>query len=300
MKTAPSSGSPGPHRCIAPGSLRSGMVRWLARIVIRNVECRTWWSKLCFVCARGMLTRVFPRVGWIDAFGLRWVLEPVEVVDRHLIVEGQWEPEVVAMLRRYVHSDSVFFDIGAHMGYDAIVAARIGGAGQVFAFEPNPKSHARLLHHIEINACSQVTAIQAFVHSGGPDTIQLFIPAAGLNNSGRSSATKQEGYQAETVPTIHLSKEISLGHIPCPDVVKIDVEGAELAVLESLGPDILKRVRAIIVEITATQAGSTSSVDAYLTGNGFHLVEKVGNRVVRINGASFFQYDALYARSLSP
>ncbi|MBC6422595.1 MAG: FkbM family methyltransferase [Hormoscilla sp. SP5CHS1] len=49
-------------------------------------------------------------------------------------------------MRRYLQKGDVFVDIGAHIGYYSVIAARIvGSAGKVFAFEPEISNYKKIL-----------------------------------------------------------------------------------------------------------------------------------------------------------
>lgn len=55
------------------------------------------------------------------------------------IEDGEWEPQVVHVLRQYLKAGSVFVDIGANVGWHTAVGSSIvGPTGRVYAIEPNP------------------------------------------------------------------------------------------------------------------------------------------------------------------
>jgi FkbM family methyltransferase len=138
------------------------------------------------------------------------------------------EPEQTSALLRTLKNGDVFFDIGANVGYYTILGARLVGAeGRVFAFEPVVRNIVHLYHHVSLNRASNVTIVPAACS----DTLSLETFSAGRNFAtghlgGDSDA--QSRYPVLTVPLDELTQRVGVH----PNVVKIDVEGAELSVLK--------------------------------------------------------------------
>lgn len=149
------------------------------------------------------------------------------------------EPEQTACFAENVNAGDVFFDVGANVGYYTILGSRlVGKNGLVVAFEPVARNLAHLFNHVEINklenvsivssACSDEIALAAF--STGPNNAMGHL--TGENNSETSAKNLM------LVPTITLDAVAErLGVIP--NVLKIDVEGAELTVLRGASGKIL-------------------------------------------------------------
>ena len=184
-----------------------------------------------FAAVRRRLKPLFAR--WLGAggMGLRSVLPGGEVVlvapeFRHLT----WNPDEYTAFRAAVRPGGVVLEAGANVGaYTMLFAQWVGPAGRVFAFEPDPGAYAGLQQHIARNAVAdRVTAVAAAVADGSAPTLQLAL--------GESSGISHLLPPGET----HLAtREVSVVSIDqfcgdrglTPQVIKIDVEGAELAVL---------------------------------------------------------------------
>src|SRR5271157_5173518 len=81
--------------------------------------------------------------------GLRWLLNPSDFEHAGLFWLGSKDPWDLYHLRRLAGPGCVFFDIGANFGYYSLaLAAALDRQCRVYAFEPNPKTYARLLRHI--------------------------------------------------------------------------------------------------------------------------------------------------------
>ncbi len=74
---------------------------------------------------------------------------------------GEYEPETTDLFVSLLHEGDVVVDIGAHIGYYTLLAARtVGKDGKVFAFEPDPDNYALLVKNVEMNGYNNVTAVQ--------------------------------------------------------------------------------------------------------------------------------------------
>jgi FkbM family methyltransferase len=150
---------------------------------------------------------------------------------------GGYEPGTTSKFNEILRSGDVVVDIGAHIGYYTLLAARIvGPQGRVFAFEPEPSNYGLLLRNIEANKYQNVTAIRKAVsdrdgHStlfiAGPSTHSL-VPKPDALSTDRTieieTVTLDSHFSQDDVK--ELESRISL--------VKIDVEGAEMMVISGM------------------------------------------------------------------
>lgn len=138
---------------------------------------------------------------------------------------GSYEMALQTQFAQDVKPGQVVYDIGANVGFYSLLAARlVGPSGRVFSFEPLPSTVAYLKKHIELNRLTNVEVTEAAVGSAmGTAMLEL----------GPSSATTRvstEGSVSVQVVSIDAWRTARQG--PGPQVVKIDVEGAEIQVLE--------------------------------------------------------------------
>ena len=117
-----------------------------------------------------------------------------------------------------------FWDVGAHQGYVTLLAGRcVGPEGMVYAFEPSPYSRGFLRKHVAWNACSNVEIL--------PVALAARVGRVRLVERG-SSQTFHLAARGRTVEAASLSALLDQGLRP-PDVLKLDVEGAEGDILEA-------------------------------------------------------------------
>jgi len=138
------------------------------------------------------------------------------------------ETEQTSAFAAVLKKEQVFFDVGANVGLYSILGSRLVGAGgKVIAFEPVVKNLAYLYRHTVLNRSQNVSIISAACS----DTVSLSAFAAGPTSAeghllnGKTSA--DDFFLVPTLTVDAVAQKLGL----MPDVIKIDVEGAELAVL---------------------------------------------------------------------
>ncbi len=136
---------------------------------------------------------------------------------------GRMEREQTAAMAEVLKPGGIFFDIGANVGYYTILASRlVRDGGKVVSFEPVPRNLEFLQRHVELNDIENVT-VMPFAVSNENSTVRFAI---GPNNA-MGHIDPDGGLLVETVTLDTIIDELSL----LPDVLKMDVEGAERNVL---------------------------------------------------------------------
>ncbi len=144
-------------------------------------------------------------------------------------VYGTWEPEVLRAVTATVNPGMTVIDIGAHIGYYTLLFAKcVGPDGRVAAFEPLPVNFELLKKNIQLNELTYVQAFSQAVFSRNEEII-LTVPDD-LPHSGDASAYHGGGGKQFRVPAIALDTFCDSASLR-PDILKLDVEGAEYDVL---------------------------------------------------------------------
>jgi len=184
---------------------------------------------------RRLVSRVFPqktRVWFRIPTGLGkglWVnLDPRFEMD---YASGKYERQVEQKLSELLRPGAVFYDVGAHIGVLSLVAARlVGTQGIVFAFEADPANAARVEEHSQRNGLIQIRIVPSAVWStGGRLRFERASTQSSLNQGAVATERTETTVNTVDVDAIALD-DFSCRHAP-PDLIKIDVEGAEGAVL---------------------------------------------------------------------
>ena len=172
------------------------------------------------------------------------------------------EPEQTAVFSTALKPGQVFFDIGANVGYYTVLGSRLVGlTGRVIAFEPVLRNLAYLYRHILLNGAGNVTVVPAAC----ADAMSIALFAAGEDFATGRLRDEKSG---STFPVPVVSVDDVIRHVGIsPDVMKIDVEGAELSVLKG-AQGALRTSRPAIFLSTHSDALRGSCLE-YLRGYGY-------------------------------
>jgi FkbM family methyltransferase len=201
------------------------------------------------------------------------------------IVHGRYEPGTTRLLERVLKPGMIVLDVGAHVGYFALLAARlVGSEGTVFAFEPDPSNFELLQKNIALNSYATVATFRkAVAECSGPMT--LFLDAKGRDrNSLVSDGEPLSGQDTVEVETVSLDEFLEGKNIKTVDLLKIDAEGAECSILRGMRRSLHSgRVSKMIFEFTpaACEAAGVTPEEflGQLTDSGFDLyrIEMTGD-----------------------
>lgn len=178
------------------------------------------------------------------------VYSPVEY---YRIVEYGGERDVLERFLEVLKPTDVFYDIGASVGLYTVIAAALLTQGEVYSFEPDPSTCTRLEENIRLNRLNNVHVVKwAVSDTQGEvvlysDGVKGYAPSFILQN--RPGAPTGQ----VCVPTSTLDIAISHNDLSLPDVLKIDIEGAEALCLRGsaqlLEGAFAKRPRIVFIEI---------------------------------------------------
>lgn len=146
------------------------------------------------------------------------------------------ESEQTAEMLKEFSPGKVFFDIGANIGYYTILASRgVGEKGAVVAFEPVVSNLTYLHQHVTLNKAKNVRVLPfALSDSQSIASFSLGPNSAMGHIEENGGADRNEAENQVFVPTVSLD-EITEKLNLRPDVMKIDVEGAEMRVFAGAG-----------------------------------------------------------------
>lgn len=174
--------------------------------------------------------------------GKKWVVG----ASRHAYWLGIYEKDKAKHFAGQILPGQVVYDVGAHVGYYALLAAtRVGPAGHVWAFEPVPENFAYLQQHIELNHISNTTCVQTAVADVSGTT---HFRMGGTRSTGKLST---QGELA--VSMLSLDDLVDRSQALPPHVIKMDVEGAEIQALEG-ARNLLMRAHPKIYVATHSEA----------------------------------------------
>lgn len=145
-----------------------------------------------------------------------------------LLFFGQYEPEITRLLQALITPGATALDIGANIGIHTVTMAKQAGNGRVLAFEPHPQTVQRLRANLALNGLSQTEVVEVALLDRAGD-VSLF---AGTDcNPATSSLRGYQGWSSTSVKGATLDDVLRERDVERVNVVKIDVEGFESAVL---------------------------------------------------------------------
>ncbi|WP_428388983.1 FkbM family methyltransferase [Mucisphaera sp.] len=216
------------------------------------------------------------RLTWID--GLQVVAYPYNEVTRSLMMTGLYDPTELFYLRRTLKPGMTFIDAGANLGLYSLVASRcVGASGRVVALEPSGREFDRLCRHVEINGLENVEPLRLAV-SDSEDRIGLKVADekhAGHNTLGGFAYEATQLDRVESVGSTTIDGLVTGLGLSRVDLIKLDIEGAELAALRGAVMT-LKRFRpAILLEFAEksleAQGASSAAVWDLLAAHGYAM-----------------------------
>lgn len=191
-------------------------------------------------------------------------LRPYEFVDFALFYEAHlYERPEQLVLWSQLKTGSTFIDVGAHIGFYTLLAAkRVGPEGRVFSFEPDPDTYARLARNVKANPeLAPRIRLFEFAASDSVGVARLFRTS--LGNMGGNTLAATGDAPAMPVKTTTLDQIFSKEALdPGRAVVKIDVEGHEIRALRGFRETLSGKAKPVLVVEAADQhlrrAGASS------------------------------------------
>ena len=169
--------------------------------------------------------------------------DAILVMPKFRCLTEQYEPDVWSNLMKDMRPGDTFVDVGVFIGLYTIAAAkRVGAAGQVVGFEPDPNNYLTAREHVRLNRLEErIELIQAAV--GACDEIVSFRAGGEMAHVASERGNGTCEVECVTLDSIFTGKRV--------DVLKIDVEGFEERVLQgarNILTDVERFPRAIYIE----------------------------------------------------
>lgn len=189
----------------------------------------------------------------LRGFPLNIKYNPNLYIGKYIYYRGIFEEQIALSIAKELKPGMTFLDIGANIGLHTIIGAyKVGSLGKVISFEPQAKCRSLLKQNVEINGLNNVTIMGCALgendsngkifhvndHNDGQATIKL---------ENESSAVDFEAIEIKTLSGV--MNELSIHHA---DVVKVDIEGAELDMLSG-GDEFFKKAKPEVVFIECVE-----------------------------------------------
>ncbi|MFA6404803.1 MAG: FkbM family methyltransferase [Candidatus Paceibacterota bacterium] len=261
------------------------LYRTIRQILLRQIKFRPRWNTLQYKSMEGVQMYFDPSGSW-----------------QKKMLDGSYDKFLFDRLRDIGASNKVIYDIGAHVGYHSLYFARmVGEGGKIFAFEPNNNNLDRIKlnldHNKDLEKRIKIFNIAISDEYGNAEF--------NINNdieSGRSSGNfiggahpfwsrdvyKIKGFiktRVKTIPIDMFREHLDINS--SPDIIKLDVEGAEYLALKGAKNTLLSKRPIIFIEIHSMQ--SMFEVITFLTSLSY------SSRIIHVedNGVCYIEAQKL-------
>ena len=188
--------------------------------------------------------RLHKKLGWFGITGevklavpgmlgytLRMIAEDGGVAHQFLVY-GRYEPFESSLVRELLKPGMTVYNVGANIGYYTLLASlSVGERGKVIAFEPSKTNYRLLQGNIEENRLRNVVAKNVAV-SDSSEPIKLYLSGTNSGDHKIFANGAEVGRSFEEIPAVRLDDVVR--NEGAPDVIIMDVQGAEARVLRGL------------------------------------------------------------------
>jgi FkbM family methyltransferase len=212
-------------------------------------------------------------VSWLDNSKL--FLYPGNETSRSVFVTGRYEPNEFFLLQRVIQPGMTFIDAGANRGlYSIFAARRVGPRGKVLALEPSGREFQILQKNVKLNSLTNVIVIRKALADRASD---LDLSVAPLGKSGHNTLGAF-GYDTpldhrERVHAERLDDVVYSEGLARVDVIKMDIEGAEMAALRGAVETLRQFKPVLLIELSDRslrhQGSGSGEVLAWLERQGY-------------------------------
>ena len=199
------------------------------------------------------------------------------------------EPDTVEWIKKF-QKNSVFLDVGANVGVYTVLAAKVAGS-YVYAIEPESQNYAILNKNIVVNKIQDRVTAYAIALSDitGFDELYLsdFVGGSSCHSYGEQVDFNLEpvqfGFHQGCYSTT-IDELVENGSVPCPNYVKIDVDGIEHKIIDGANKTLdNENLKSILVELN-TNLSKHRQVVVEIENYGFELRKEILSESIRKEG----------------
>jgi FkbM family methyltransferase len=181
--------------------------------------------------------------------GIKLSVDPASNFGQRVLIEGTYEASLTSAFERLLSRANNFVDVGANEGWFSMLAAKlIGPNGSVLACEPQERMWPAILKNTALNRFANV---QLLPFALGRECARGFINLYPSVNTGSShiSGEKRRWEKTQPIEIVPLSTVLESRGLASVDLIKIDVEGFELRVLQGAGAFLGSVIRRVVIDI---------------------------------------------------
>jgi FkbM family methyltransferase len=218
--------------------------------------------------------------------GVRFRYQPTayDGIGRQLYWKGElhWEYETIEPFCRMARHARRVLDIGANTGTYSLIACAAHPDTRVTAFEPVPRIRAQLIDSVALNRFGDRCEIRNDAVSDSCGTARFHVPAEALPTSSSLHAEGFRGLEGEHIEVPLTTIDALLSPDDPVDLVKIDVEGFEDAVLRGMERTIREHRPAVFLE--CNHDGPVDALEALLAQHALTLYHLLPSGPAKVPG----------------
>lgn len=203
-----------------------------------------------------------------------------EHMERRIFWMGYYSQDVISLLDRLLTANMVVIDVGANIGEISLVAAkRVGSAGRVIAFEPMDEVADELQSSITRNGMDNIHLVRLGLSDQDREDVPIYRSCGqGESDDEHRGLGSLYGGVIELVPSQFITLTTLDSYLArCPlervDIIKVDIEGAELPCLRGAEQTLRTYRPHLIIEVQTSSSAAAgyapSDILGFLSGLGY-------------------------------
>jgi FkbM family methyltransferase len=221
-------------------------------------------------------------------YGISLYLNPYEYIDNIILKENFYESEITDEIIENLRDGGTFWDVGTNIGIHSIAVKKNLPAVNVYSFEPNPKTLARLYDNVKLNKLDIKMCSFALFENAGCMTLHLME-----GNSGMTTLTPwyEIKFDSSVECLTITGDKLLTENFKIPNVIKLDTEGSELFILKGC-INILSspELKLILIEANndLSQNSGSDEIAVFLRKYGFNQIKLLPRNENTSHGLSNF------------
>ena len=205
----------------------------------------------------------------LTAGGLTFQLDLGEYIDRAVYLDN-YEPDLRDAIYRLCPKDAVVMDIGANIGAHALHFAKaVGSGGKVYAFEPTDFAFRKLLRNVSLNPSLNLVPVQVALANRTRPAQEIHF----------RSSWRLDGKHVESATVVDfqtLDGWCAQNGISSVDVIKLDVDGNEVSVLQGATQLLDSCHPILLIEAWGMNSAEERDPITLLSKRGYHFYDLTG------------------------
>jgi FkbM family methyltransferase len=192
--------------------------------------------------------QIYEGITWLKQEYIAVNFSSSSYIEWKILSEGNYEPATGDIIRMSLQTGETALDVGANIGVHTLrMAQSVGKTGRVIACEPLPHLQLKLQQNIQLNRFENIVEIVPAALSDYNGRTNMSAEVSSFNQ-GTGRMDKSGSMEADVFRGDDLLEKIAIENLA---MIKIDVEGYEMKVIEGLKQSIRKYMPRIIVEYDA-------------------------------------------------